>query len=304
MRFNTKDDLITYVQGTAKIGLHTVLADESQSGKLTEYYWTGSKLKMVEDDDTSGVVYSVNSCRLDSNNEPNILYEDNGILYMYASANEPLVGTYANNRRLSLTSLYQLDISNFNDGDYVVIYRESIGLVVVNINDVIESKKQPNSLYWLDISVRPYRSMVRISEGIYSEVNFIKLGQISIVEGVVGDIISYATNGINRVSVDVTINGLYRITHNIGSDDILVYGTFDNVSDVSSESIIPTGSSGYQIGVGLFNGGIVKWYYSTFTNKSKTTIDLMTGKNALFHTGQDNGWFNNATTNILFRRLF
>lgn len=302
MRFVNKAGLVAYISGTPRVGKYTVLTDESQSDKTTEYYWNGSALSIIEDDDTSGVIYSVNTGRI-TDDLPDILYEeDDGYIKVYATDSVPLVLTYPNNTRDRFTSSLSLDVSYYHDGDYVLLYEKNTGLVAVNINDIVEQVSEPSTYYWLNISNRPFKSYKRINS-VYTECLFVKLGQFTLLSGVVGDVISYAYNGYSNITVSVTINNTYRINHNIGSS-ALYFGTFDNISGVSDETNVPTGTGGYQIGVGLFNGNIVEWYYSSFVNYTNTTVDLLTGVNGLFHTSQNNGWFASADATVIFRRSF
>lgn len=170
------------------------------------------------------VPYSVNSGAVDSLGYASFIsFKDNSTVTVLSTETNILL-TYPDGSQETISSDY--DVSGIYDNATTILIKEKNNSTIHKTTNITESNKVPSGGsdgdYWLQISVKPYKPFKKVA-GVWTETQFVKLGEATKSLGVLGTPISYALNGKYRFednSVLPAFNSKTEKKHNIGTTNV------------------------------------------------------------------------------------
>lgn len=133
-------------------------------------------------------------------------------------------------------------------------------LKAITTNQLTESFNMPSSGqdgdYWLCYGVKPYKSFKKINSA-WKEIQFTKLGECTITNGIMSTPVSYAFNGMYISPETVVVNNtITQYSHNIGATNVEIrvfikctVPDFNYDVGAIAPIYVTTGASYYEIGV-------------------------------------------------------
>ncbi len=173
-----------------------------------------------------------------------------------------------------------------------------------NITEGIVLPESPeNGDLALLINQKPLKPYLRQND-IWVEKQFLKIGQVQRLSGLMGTPISYAFNGQTIISQIVKTNHNYLCSHNIGTDKVQIYGYFNDIVNVrtSNTSEVPNGSGGYIIGDGTERYSNL-YYQSRLILVNKLSLKLNSGINGIYMSA-NGGVISSGVAEIYIKRSF
>lgn len=178
------------------------------------------------------------------------------------STSYPIVVTHPDGTKQSLESLGNISGISSNGLYYIILTKDSDSAEVLGVNRLItESTTAPSSPtdgdYWLDISQQPYVPYKRVG-GAWVQTQFVRLGEVNKVSGVLGTPISYALNWRYSKSAGIlNPNTRYNFPTNIPTPNIYPVIYLQNV-------VAEFGWTPGQISFALNGGGSPDTYFPHF----------------------------------------
>lgn len=168
------------------------------------------------------VPYSVSSGSIDANGYASFISKvDNSTVTIQATSTN-IVLIYPDSSQEIIPA--DQNVASIADSSTTVFIKEKNNDIVQKATGVTESYQVPSGGsdgdYWLQISVKPYKPFKKIS-GVWTETQFVKLGEATKTSGTLGTPISYAFNG-QCISLEYTgaTSTTTVINHNIGTTKI------------------------------------------------------------------------------------
>lgn len=207
-----KGDLLVFNTGYDRLPIGTdgqyLISDSSQSSGLS---WKTSSKPL-------NVPYSVNSGLTSIN-------KVSGTEVSFTLASGGMVVTFPNGKTYTLTTVNNVTGITTNQNTVFIIEEANISGGVVTPKAVLASKVNETLLdgtggadgdYNLNIAVRPLTPEKRISS-VWTATQFVKLGEVTGIGGVLGTPIVYAFNGLYKSAYTaIAASTTYSINHNIG----------------------------------------------------------------------------------------
>lgn len=147
------------------------------------------------------------------------------VSYEFCVASEeikPLVLTYSDGTSEIINDKLTVSISGLPDGEATILKTYGGNFEVVSNDLYVESSTEPTpqeGLYWVDIllgSINTYKYIDQDGSLIKENRNFVKVGTVSIKNGVIDKLYPCAFNGELHVS-NITLSNPTIIEHNLGS---------------------------------------------------------------------------------------
>ena len=188
------------------------------------------------------------------------------------------------------------------DGTYYTVKEKGSNPYNTTLQPV-ESNTAPSTpstnQLWLDISVIPYIPK-KWNGSSWDITQFVKLGEFVRTAGVIGTPISYALNGIYAYSATVSINTIYTLNCNIGSNYSINGYIIDNTQSGATNETVPLNNFNYDsTGTG------------TGTNVSQTSVNIIKVITSINSLGGIRGLgtyyprsFSNGTLKLICKRSF
>lgn len=157
--------------------------------------------------------------------------------------------------------------------------------------------------YFLNLSSKPNKPFKNLSTGL-TERQYLKLGEISKVGGILGAPFTYAYNRKATIQVKNITSGNsdYILAHYLGTTKADVYGYFNNIKGSDDMARHPNGSGGYRIGDGSERYSLLQ-YFSSLTVVDNNSLQLEVGHDALWMGGKG-GIFTGADASVIIEGSF
>ena len=215
---------------------------------------------------------------------------DNGTTY------ENMIVTYPDcEQEIIVTSPNITGISG--DGIYTVIKEKGVGQTIATTASVSEGYVQPigtDGDYWLDIGVKPYVPYKKVA-GTWNVVQYVKIGEFSVVSSVIGTPKTYALNGVYYdvvAGTSFTTNFNHVLESNVGSDNDIIVSLYCKSDDngFTIGDTIQTSLSEGNAGTGTnFYGIIPATQKNTFSISVGTSLVILTSSGGLL-VGDPSKW--------------
>ena len=248
------------------------------------------------------VPYSVSSGAIDANGYASFISKaDNSTVTIQATTTN-IVLIYPDSSQETI--LTDQNVASIADSSTTIFIKEKNNDTVQKATGVTESYQAPSGGsdgdYWLQISVKPYKSFKKIS-GVWTETQFVKLGEATKTGGTLGTPISYAFNGISILSQVLAVSNTYTLNHNLGTNYkyITYSGVHNNITGSNGTSIFPNGTNGL-----TFEGNYANGYQTDFRDITSNKISVQTTATFIACAGGIGPAWTGSTAAITVRRSF
>ena len=241
----TKDGTVSF---TGLQSYSTDLIPVDDKNLITKKYVTES-IAAINTNQPAYVPYSINSGAVDANGYALFISKlDNSTVTIQATTTN-IVLTYPEGSQETISA--DQNVGSIGDNSTTIFIKEKNNNTVQKTANVIESYQIPSEGsdgdYWLQVSVKPYKPFKKIA-GVWTETQFVKLGEATKTSGTLGTPISYAFNG-QCISAEYTGSTSLTtvVNHNIGTTKIKIKAmarcsTIDGSYAVNDVGEITTGS--------------------------------------------------------------